>query len=77
MRRENMLVAVRELLELDAAKSTTLADEVIALDAARFCDIDVLNREREVLFFHYPQVVGMSVDLRAVTTRPKASQAFR
>ena len=64
MRRENMLVAVRELLELDAAKSTTLGDEVVALDAARFCDIDVLNREREVLFLHYPQVVGMSVDLR-------------
>ncbi|MFV8317302.1 aromatic ring-hydroxylating oxygenase subunit alpha [Mycobacterium sp. 23] len=63
MRREDMLEAMRALLELDAAKSTTLGDDVVTLDAARFCDVDVLNRERETLFLKYPQVVAMSVDL--------------
>ncbi|CQD09132.1 ring-hydroxylating dioxygenase, large terminal subunit [Mycobacterium lentiflavum] len=65
MLREDMLEAVRELLELDAAKSTTLGEEVVSLDASRFCDAGKLNREREALFLRYPQVVGMSVDLQA------------
>jgi nitrite reductase/ring-hydroxylating ferredoxin subunit len=65
MRREAMLQAIRELLELDAAKSTALGDKVVTLDAALFCDVDRLNREREALFLRYPQVVGMSVDLQA------------
>lgn len=65
MRREDMVRAVDELLELDAAKSTALGEDIVTLDASRFCDPDLLRREREALFLHYPQVVGMSVDLRA------------
>ena len=65
MRREEMLQAVHDVLALDAAKSTTLGEKVVTLDAARFCDPDLLEQERETLFLRYPQVVGMSVDLQA------------
>ncbi len=63
MRREDMLTAVDALLKLDAAGSTTLSKDVVSLEASRFCDADLLEREREALFRRYPQVVGMSVDL--------------
>lgn len=64
MRREEMVGAVNAILELDAAKTTVLGDEVVRLDADRFCDPGRLELEREALFLRYPQVVGMSVDLQ-------------
>ncbi|WP_161630337.1 aromatic ring-hydroxylating dioxygenase subunit alpha [Mycobacterium sp. UM_CSW] len=63
MQRDDMMTALKELLELDSAGTTTLIDEAVALDASRFCDAERLAHERQALFLHRPQVVGMSSDL--------------
>ncbi|QNJ90090.1 aromatic ring-hydroxylating dioxygenase subunit alpha [Mycolicibacterium fluoranthenivorans] len=65
MRREDQVLAVEKLLEYDAAKTTEMSEEAASIDASRYVDPGLLERERESLFMHYPQVVGMSVDLEA------------
>lgn len=63
MHRDDLMIALKELMTLAEAGSTTLEEQALVLDSARFCDPDWLARERELLFLRRPQVVGMGVDL--------------
>jgi phenylpropionate dioxygenase-like ring-hydroxylating dioxygenase large terminal subunit len=60
MQREQLIEEVKVLMDLVARNTTSMADEVMAIDVSEYTNPQQFQREKTELFRNYPQFVGPS-----------------
>lgn len=60
MQRQQLVDEIKVLMDLVARNTTSLADEVMAIDVSEYTDPAQFQREKIELFRNYPQFVGPS-----------------
>jgi len=70
MQRQQLVEEIKVLMDLVARNTTSLAEEVMAIDVSEYTDPGLFQREKTELFRNYPQFVGPSC------TVPEAGDYF-